>query len=91
MTSGTREARAAGLAVVARRGTGIEEFVEDGVDGLLAVDDRDMIEAVIRLVQDDGLLEGIRSHNRSVRPPFDWEVVLDAAAAEYSRASGLIR
>ena len=61
------------------------------IDPSLYDDDRDMIEAVIRLVQDDGLLEGIRSHNRTVRPPFDWEVVLDAAAAEYSRASGLIR
>ena len=85
------EARAAGLAVVARRGTGIEEFVEDGLDGLLAVDDRDMTEAVIRLVQDEGLLEGIRSHNRAVRPAFDWDVVLRAAASEYSRAAGLIR
>lgn len=85
------EARASGLAVVARRGTGIEEFVEDGVDGLLAVDDDDMTEAVMRLVQDDGLLASIRSHNRSVRPAFDWDVVLAAAESEYSRAAGLIR
>lgn len=83
------EARTAGLAVVARRGTGIEEFVVDGVDGLLVADDRELTEAVVHLARDERLLAGIRAHNRSVRPAFGWERVLDAAEAEYRRALAL--
>lgn len=84
------EARTAGLAVVARRGTGIEEFVEDGVDGLLVADDAEMTEAVVHLVGDGRLLAGIRAHNRSTPPPFGWPRVLAAAEAEYTRAAGLV-
>ena len=36
------EARAAGLPVIARRNTGLEEFILDGVNGWLAPDDNDM-------------------------------------------------
>jgi glycosyltransferase involved in cell wall biosynthesis len=85
------EARTAGLAVVARRGTGIEEFVEDGVDGLLVRDDREMAEAVVRLVRDEQLLERLRRHNREVRPAFGWDEVLVSAQAEYARAACLIQ
>ena len=84
------EARTAGLAVVARRGTGIEEFVADGVDGLLVADDAEMTEAVVRLVEDRRLLEGILAHNRSTPPPFGWPRVLAAADAEYARAADLV-
>jgi len=83
------EARTAGLAVVARTGTGIAEFVEDGVDGLLVSDDDEMAEAVVQLARDGRLLEGILSHNRAVRPAFDWADVLVAAEAEYARARAL--
>ena len=38
----TLEARTAGLPVVARAGTGVEEFVADGVEGLLASSDGDV-------------------------------------------------
>jgi len=84
------EARTAGLAVVARRGTGIAEFVEDGVDGLLVSDDAEMTEAVVQLARDRRLLDGIRTHNRAVRPAFDWPHVLAAADDEYARARALI-
>lgn len=83
------EARTAGLAVVARRGTGIAEFVTDGVDGLLVADDAEMTEAVVHLAKDDRLLAGIRAHNRAVRPAFGWDDVLGAALAEYERARAL--
>lgn len=83
------EARTAGLAVVARRGTGIEEFVVDGLDGLLVADDREMASAIVALAGDERLLEGIRTHNQQVRPSFGWDRVLAAAESEYSRASGL--
>lgn len=83
------EARTAGLAVVARRGTGIAEFVEDGVDGLLVADDAEMTEAVVHLVRDRRLLDGVRTHNRAVRPPFGWPHVMGAAEREYARARAL--
>ncbi|WP_141371843.1 glycosyltransferase family 4 protein [Cellulomonas cellasea] len=83
------EARTAGLAVVARHGTGIEEFVADGTDGLLVADDEEMTEAIVHLARDERLLAGIRAHNRAVRPAFGWPRVLDAADAEYRRATAL--
>lgn len=83
------EARTAGLAIVARRGTGIAEFVADGVDGLLVADDAEMTEAVVHLAKDERLLAGIRAHNRAVRPAFGWDDVLGAADAEYARARAL--
>lgn len=83
------EARAAGLAVVARRGTGIEEFVADGSNGLIAGSDAAMARAVVRLAAEPRLLAQIRAHNRALAPAFGWPHVLDVAAAEYRRAVGL--
>ncbi|NMM18167.1 MAG: glycosyltransferase family 4 protein [Cellulomonas sp.] len=83
------EARTAGLAIVARSGTGIEEFVVDGTDGLLVADDAEMSEAIVHLARDERLLEGICAHNRSVRPTFGWDRVLRAAESEYRRARTL--
>lgn len=84
------EARAAGLAVIARRGTGIEEFVLDEVDGLIVSSDEAMADAVVRLVRDRSLLAAIRSHNRAQPPRFDWSDALAAAAGEYARAAALV-
>lgn len=85
------EARVAGLAVVARRGTGIASFVVDGTDGVLVADDAGLTEAIVRLARDRRLLGAIRSHNRQVRPDLGWDRVLAAAGAEYARAQGLRR
>jgi glycosyltransferase involved in cell wall biosynthesis len=83
------EARTAGLVVVARRGTGIAEFVEDGVDGFLVADDDAMADVVVRLATDRSRLVEILRHNRRVRPRFGWDDVLGAAEAEYARARSL--
>jgi glycosyltransferase involved in cell wall biosynthesis len=80
------EARTAGLVVVARRGTGIEEFVTHGVDGLLVDDDPGMARALVRLSTDPPLLAALRGHARANLPMYDWSHALDAAAAEYDRA-----
>ena len=85
------EARVAGLAVVARRGTGIAGFIADGTDGLLVADDAGMAEAIVSLARDRRLLGEIRSHNRRVRPDLGWDRVLAAAGAEYARARDLAR
>jgi len=83
------EARAAGLAVVARAGTGITEFVADEVDGLLADDDDGLAEALVRLAVDRDLRRRILAHNREVAPAADFADVLVAAEQQYLRAARL--
>ncbi|WP_418608130.1 glycosyltransferase [Georgenia sp. SUBG003] len=95
------EARASGLAVVAGRGTGISEFVVDGVDGLLTPDrssglgdpaaDDALVGALVRLAQDRELLRRILVHNRTVPPAAGWPEVLAAAQALYGRSRSLVR
>ena len=82
------EARAAGLPVLALRGSGIEDFVVDGVDGLLADDDAGLAAALLRLRDEPGLLDRVREHNRAVPPEQDWAAVLDRTLEEYARARG---
>ena len=83
------EARAAGLVVVARRGTGIAEFVTDGVDGLLVDDDAGLARALVRLATDDELLGRLRAPAAVHRPVQGWRTTLAAAQAEYARAAAL--
>ncbi|WP_426592964.1 glycosyltransferase family 4 protein [Cellulomonas sp. McL0617] len=85
------EARTAGLLVVARRGTGMAEFVEDGVDGFLVADDDAMADVIVRLATDRALLDQMVAHNRSHPPAFGWADVLGAADGEYARARVLMR
>ncbi|WP_028049980.1 glycosyltransferase family 4 protein [Cellulomonas sp. URHD0024] len=85
------EARTAGLVVVARRGTGVAEFVEDGVDGFLVSDDDAMADVIVRLASERSLLDAIVAHNRSTAPAFGWDRVLAVADAEYARARSLAR
>ena len=84
------EARAAGLPVVARADSGVREFVEDGVDGLLARDDDEMVAAVVRLVCEPVLRQRIAEHNRAVAPQQNWAHVLVRADEEYRRASAIV-
>jgi glycogen synthase len=80
------EARTVGLPVVGRRGSGVEEFVQDGLNGYLAADDEAMADALARLITDDGLRESMRAHNVGVPPEQSWGLILDGAEAEYRRA-----
>ncbi len=87
------EARTAGLAVVARRGTGIEDFVIDGRNGILAPDDDGLATAIARLAADPQLLGRLTCSNRA-HPwsPADWSAVLarldDCYAAAVAVAGG---
>jgi glycogen(starch) synthase len=85
------EARAAGLPIVAQADSGVREFVRDGVDGLLAQDDDEMIDAIVRLVTDSALRQRISAHNRAEPPLQDWPYVVARAADEYARAARLAR
>jgi glycosyltransferase involved in cell wall biosynthesis len=83
------EARTAGLVVVAWRGTGAEEFVTSGEDGLLVTDDAAMTAAVVRLATEPGLLDRLRTAARDRRPVHGWDLTVRAARAEYDRARSL--
>lgn len=84
------EARASGLVVVARRGTGIAEFVTDGVDGLLVADDAAMARALVRLVREPGLLDRLQGAARSTAPTQDWAGALAAAGEQYAAARAAV-
>ncbi len=86
----TLEARTAGLPVVARAGTGAEEFVTDGREGLLAASDPAFAAALFRLVADPALRGRIAAHNRGVPPAFGWDEVVARSVAAYERAADLV-
>jgi glycosyltransferase involved in cell wall biosynthesis len=83
------EARTAGLVVIARRGTGAEEYLTDGFDGLLVDDDAAMARAVVRLAEDREMLEALVRRAREQTPVHSWQHTVTAAAAQYSRARAL--
>jgi glycosyltransferase involved in cell wall biosynthesis len=83
------EARAAALPVVARRGTGVEDFVRDGHDGVLAASREEVAAAVARVMSDDGLRAGLAARSRAAPPAaFDWERVIARHEAAYADAAG---
>jgi len=83
------EARTAGLPVLARAGTGVGEFVEDGVNGLLAADDEALAGCLAKLVLDAPLRAQIARHNATTPPSQSWPQVVATAAEEYARARSM--
>jgi glycogen synthase len=80
------EARTAGLPVLARSGTGVADFVEDGVHCILAHDDEALAEALAQLVLDDRLRADMACHSATTPPPQSWPAVVRLVEAEYARA-----
>lgn len=80
------EARTAGLPVAGLAGSGIGEFVEDGVSGVLAPDDDALVQRVVDLVRDRPLLDRISAHNRTTPPTQAWPEVVEATVATYEQA-----
>jgi glycosyltransferase involved in cell wall biosynthesis len=80
------EARSAGLPVLARAGTGVADFICDGVDGWLVRSDGDLRWTIADLLDDPARLAAVARHNRAVAPQVRWDTVLDAAEALYATA-----
>lgn len=78
------EARATGLPIVARRQSGLTEFVTDEVEGLLADDDDGMAAAITRLATNDALRAAITRHNTDVAPSHTWPAVLAGLDEAYA-------
>ncbi|MGA0011091.1 MAG: glycosyltransferase family 4 protein [Candidatus Nanopelagicales bacterium] len=80
------EARAAGLPVIARAQAGTAEFIRDGIEGLLAVDDASLASAIALLARDPGLGERLAAHNVSAPVEQTWDYVCARASALYADA-----
>ncbi len=85
------EARTTGLPVVAPRKSGVSEFIEHRVNGLLAGDDAGMADALARLATDTELRERMTDHNTQVLPKESWPSVVRMVEAEYARAIDQMR
>ncbi len=81
------EARSAGLPVVARAGTGVEDFVAHGREGWLVPSDAAMVDALATLAQAPDLVAQVAEHNRTVPASISWKAVLDECEDLYERAS----
>ena len=80
------EARTFGLPVVARAQAGTSEFIHEGVEGLLAVDDSGLGDALALLAGDPALGQRIAAHNVSVPPEQTWGHACDRASELYVAA-----
>lgn len=83
------EARAAGLAIVARQDTGVTEFVAHGLDGLLAGSDRELAEHLARLCRDQSFRRRVVERNHLVPPLLDWGHVGERNTAAYRLAGAV--
>jgi len=81
------EARCAGLPVLARAGTGVADFVTNGVDGWLVDGDDQMAEQIADLARHPSRLASVAAHNRSVPCQLGWDLVLAGCEYLYQRAS----
>lgn len=80
------EARSAGLPVVGYDFTGLADFVESGVEGLLVEDADDMVESLAKLLVDADRVERLKTSTRTRRPSVTYADALRATYDFYDRA-----
>jgi glycosyltransferase involved in cell wall biosynthesis len=85
------EARASGVPVIAREQSGVASFIRHGREGLLARDDREMVDHLVLVLRDHDLRARLTAHNRTVPPRLGWADALDRHARLYARASVDVR
>ncbi|GAA2743769.1 glycosyltransferase family 1 protein [Terrabacter aerolatus] len=85
------EARTVGLPVIGRSGSGVGEFVIDGVNGLVVSSDSQMSSAIARLVKAPDDVARMRAWNLANPPAQEWSQVAALAVAEYDRAIDLAK
>ena len=85
------EAQAAGLTVITHAESGVAERVVDGATGLVVPGDGALAAAIVRLVTEPGLLDGLLE--RAATPPSGvaWPEVLTASERVYEEARTLAR
>ncbi|WP_374968385.1 glycosyltransferase [Terrabacter sp. BE26] len=85
------EARTVGLPVIGRSGSGMGEFVTDGVNGLVVSSDSQMAAAIAKLASNPEEVARMRAWNVAQPPSQDWPQVAALAVAEYERAADPVR
>lgn len=80
------EARAAGLPVLGRSGTGFAEFVSPGSDGFLEGSDAAVQARLVQLLDQPELLGRLRAFAATNRPRNDWGYALEQVELGYRRA-----
>ena len=80
------EARAAGLPVIGRSGTGFAEFVSAGVDGFLESSDAAIQARIAQLVDEPVLLQRLRDRAASQSPRNTWSYATEQVELGYRRA-----
>lgn len=84
------EARASGLPVIGRAGTGLCGFIADGDDGFLCESDAEMARAAIRLATDTDLWQRMAGPRPDLMR-FDWASVAAQTLAAYAAARSSLR
>lgn len=82
------EARAAGLPVVALRGTGAADLVEHGRNGLLAESASELADPIATLCRDGTLCARLAASARAGLERFSWATVLERHLDVYALARG---
>ncbi|MEP7332566.1 MAG: glycosyltransferase [Terracoccus sp.] len=85
------EARTVGLPVIGRSGSGVGEFVVDGVNGRVVDSDSAMAAAIAHLAGHPDDVSRMRAQNVAHPPAQRWEAVTAIAVGEYERAIALER
>lgn len=80
------EARSAGVPVVGYNFTGLADFVESGVEGLLVDDADDMVESLAKLLVDAERVEQLKASTRARPPRVTFDDAMQATYAFYDRA-----
>jgi phosphatidylinositol alpha 1,6-mannosyltransferase len=84
----TLEARTAGVPVIARRGTGVADFIQHGREGLLAGSVAELTQALVLLASDVGLRVRLADYNRHNAPEaYAWHRILPAWEQCYAQAA----
>lgn len=77
------EARAAGVPVIYRAGSGVEEFIEHGVAGLRVESDEEMSAALAMLASSPERLAALREHTLATPVTHTWQEGLGQFVAAY--------
>jgi glycosyltransferase involved in cell wall biosynthesis len=80
------EARCVGLPVVGHAGSGLSEFVGNGVEGWLVASDTAMVDRLRDLVEQDELRHRVSEHNRTTPSGMTWPNALKRTDAAYAQA-----
>jgi len=80
------EARCVGLPVLGLAGSGLSEFVTDGVEGWLAGSDAELVNRLRDVVEDAQLRHTVSEHNRRIPSALTWPHALARTDAAYARA-----